>query len=47
MQELTRARALVHETGAKLFENFINQADVEHIDGRQTSMMTSREDRIA
>lgn len=47
MQELSRARALIHETGAMLFENFINEADVEHIDDRQASMTTSREDRIA
>ena len=29
-QELERARALMRETGAVLFENFINETDVEH-----------------
>lgn len=47
MQELNHARALIEETGAKLFENFINEMDVEHNYDRQASMTTSREDRIA
>jgi hypothetical protein len=29
-QELVHARTLMRETGAKLFENFINETDVEH-----------------
>ena len=29
-QELVHARALIRQTGAKLFENFINEIDVDH-----------------
>jgi class 3 adenylate cyclase/tetratricopeptide (TPR) repeat protein len=46
-QELVHARALMRETGAMLFENFINEIDVAHSSDCQISTGTSREDRIA
>jgi len=36
-QELEHARALVRETGAVLFENFIDATNVEHSNARQIS----------
>jgi class 3 adenylate cyclase len=40
-QELERARALMRETGAKLFENFTNDTDVEHSPTGQISTRAS------
>ena len=45
MQELAHAKALMRETGATLFEDFINE--IAHSNDRQNSVMASREDRIA
>jgi len=44
-QELERARALMRETGAVLFENFINATNVDHSDARQISTKASSKDR--
>jgi adenylate cyclase len=46
-QDLERARALMQETGAKLFENFINEIDAEPGRARQMPARASREDRMA
>jgi class 3 adenylate cyclase/tetratricopeptide (TPR) repeat protein len=46
-QELERARALMRETGAMLFENFINATDVDHSNTCQISTTANREDRLA
>jgi adenylate cyclase len=40
-QELERARALMRETGAMLFENFINAVNVDHGNARQISTKAS------
>jgi adenylate cyclase len=40
-QELERARALMRETGAMLFENFLNAANVDHGNARQISTKAS------
>jgi adenylate cyclase len=34
-QEIAHSKALMRETGAMLFKNFINELDVDHIDARQ------------
>jgi adenylate cyclase len=41
MRELERARALMQETGAMLFENFINATSVGHNTARQISIKAS------
>ena len=46
-RELVHAKELMRETGAMLFENFINEIDVAQSSDRQISTGTSREDRIA
>jgi adenylate cyclase len=40
-QELERAKALMRETGAMLFEKFINDTDVEHDHTSQISTRAS------
>ncbi len=40
-QELERARALMRETGAVLFENFINATNIDHSNTRQISTKAS------
>jgi tetratricopeptide (TPR) repeat protein len=46
-QELERARALMRETGAMLFEDFINAIVVDHGNTCQISTTANREDRLA
>ena len=46
-RELERARALMRETGAMLFERFINAADAGHGNTHRMSTKANREDRLA
>jgi hypothetical protein len=46
-QEIAQSKALMRETGAMLFKNFIDEIDVEHGDAREIPIIPSRENRMA
>jgi len=46
-EEIAHSKALMRETGAMLFKNFLDEIDVEHGDTRQIPIIASREDRMA